>query len=116
MARRGPYSLWLMAPVGATGNIILKPSILALAVSAIITGFAHPAFAENSPQTSPQDTAQAQSAPMDGAAAAQPMLKKPAPRRQASETTLVVGGILGAAAVVGLVAGADGGDDQPSSP
>ena len=55
----------------------------------------HPAFAENPAQTSPQDTTQALSAPTDGATPAQPMLKKPVPRRQASDTTLVVGGILG---------------------
>jgi hypothetical protein len=92
-------------------------SILVVAMSAaLLVGTAiAPAMAQDSGATPPpQDSSQQDSVPAPQPQA-NPTMPKPVPKKQPSDTTLVVGGI---AAIVGVLVavGSGGGDDHPSSP
>lgn len=101
-------------------------SILVVAMSAaLLAGTAiAPAMAQDSNATPPldssqQDSSQQDSSQQDGVPVTQPQanptMPRPVPRKPASDTTLVVGGL---AAIIGVIVavGSAGGDDSPSSP
>ena len=91
-------------------------SILVVAMSAaLLAGTAiTPAMAQDSNATPPQDSSQQEGVP-PAQPQANPTMPKPVPKRPASDTALVVGGI---AAIIGVIVavGSGGGDDSPSSP
>jgi hypothetical protein len=96
---------------------MMMRSILVVTMSvALLAGTAlAPAMAQDSSATPPQDSTQQQDSAPAPQPQANPTMPKPVPKKQPSDTTLVVGGI---AAIVGVLVavGSGGGDDHPSSP
>lgn len=96
-------------------------SILVVAMSAaLLAGTAiAPAMAQDSNATPPLDSSQQDSSQQEGVPVTQPQanptMPRPVPKKPASDTTLVVGGL---AAIIGVIVavGSAGGDDGPSSP